>query len=73
MLNRLGWALTLMVFADLLENLFTFLAVTVARSAYPDLAPVLGAAMTVCSVLKIIGLLGVLVLCIFPKAWLLRA
>lgn len=65
-LNRLGWALPLMVFADVGENLFTWLAITLTHSGYFLLAVLAGALMTLLALLKWVGLLGVVGLICWP-------
>lgn len=66
-LNRLGWALPLMVLSDVGENLCTWLTITLTGSGYVGLATLAGVAMTLLSMLKWAGLAGVLVLCGWPR------
>lgn len=61
-LNLLGWALPLAVFADLAEDLLSWIALTAWHLDRPYLAGTAGLFMTVCAVLKIVGLAGTLVL-----------
>lgn len=61
-LNAFGWSLTLMVFADLFENAFTWLALTCVINDLVVLAYLLGIAMSICALAKFIGMLGVGVL-----------
>lgn len=65
-LNRLGWALPLMVFSDVGENLCTWLTITLTHSGYFLLAVLTGALMSLLALLKWIGLLGVVVLTVWP-------
>lgn len=65
-LNRLGWALPLMVFADVGENLFTWLTITLTHSEYFVVAALTGALMSLLAVLKWVGLAGVVWLVCWP-------
>ena len=62
LLNRLGWALPLMVFADVGENLFTWVAITLGHAELWALAGVARLGMAACATAKFVGLAGVLVL-----------
>ena len=59
-LNRLGWALPLAVFADLGENLFTWLTLTLGETELWLLAGLTRPAMAACALLKFAGLAGAL-------------
>jgi uncharacterized protein (DUF2235 family) len=61
-LNRLGWALPLMVFADVGENLFSWLTITLGHNELWALAAFGRVGMALCAAAKLVGLLGVLVL-----------
>lgn len=65
-LNRLGWALPLMVFADVGENLLTWLTITLTHSDYFFLATVIGSLMSLLALLKWVGLAGVFWLILWP-------
>jgi uncharacterized protein (DUF2235 family) len=65
-LNRLGWALPLMVFSDLAENLCTWLTITLSASEYFLLASGTGLLMSLLSLLKWAGLAGVCWLSVWP-------
>lgn len=65
-LNRLGWALPLMVFADVGENACTWLAITLTHSEYFAIAVITGALMSGLALLKWIGLAGVNWLTLWP-------
>jgi hypothetical protein len=61
-LNILGWALPVAVFADLGENLFTWVTITLGHNELWTLAWISALGMAVGSIVKIVGLAGVLVL-----------
>ncbi|MGM9427941.1 T6SS phospholipase effector Tle1-like catalytic domain-containing protein [Hydrogenophaga sp. MI9] len=65
-LNRLGWALPLMVFADVGEDLFTWLTISLTHSEYFFIAAFTGALMALLALLKWIGLVGVIWLTLWP-------
>ncbi len=66
-LKRLGWALPLMVFGDVAENIATWLTVTLVYNELFALAFVSATLMTLCATSKWIGLAGTLVLCLLPR------
>ena len=61
-LKVLGWALPVAVFADLGENLFTWVAITLAHNELWVLAWLSALGMALGSVIKLVGLAGVLAL-----------
>lgn len=65
-LARLGWALPLLVFSDLGENLATWLTITLAHGEYYFFAVIAGAMMALLALLKWIGLVGVFWLIFWP-------
>ena len=65
-LNRLGWALPLLVFSDVAEDLFTWLTITLTDSGYFLAAALAGALMSLLALLKWIGLVGVVWLIFWP-------
>jgi hypothetical protein len=65
-LNLLGWALPVAVFADVLEDLATWLALTAWHLERPYLAMFAGLCMTLLTVAKIVGLVGSLTLALGP-------
>jgi uncharacterized protein (DUF2235 family) len=65
-LNRLGWALPLMVFSDVGENLFTWLTITLTHSEYFFVAAITGVLMSLLALLKWVGLVGVVWLVLWP-------
>lgn len=65
-LNRLGWALPLMVYADLGENLGTWLTITLTHSGYFFAAVITGVLMALLALLKWLGLAGVVWLILWP-------
>jgi hypothetical protein len=68
MLNRLGWALPLMVFADVGEDVFSWLTISLGHSELWALAAFGRVGMALCAAAKLVGLLGVLVLVIGRRA-----
>ncbi len=58
----LGWALPVAVFADVLENVATWLTLTAWHMDRPLLAGLAGACMTLFSVAKFVGLAGTVAL-----------
>ena len=65
-LNRLGWALPLMVFADVGEDLATWLTISLTHSEYFFIAAFTGVLMALLALLKWIGLAGVVWLIFWP-------
>lgn len=65
-LNMLGWALPVAVFSDLLEDLATWLVIHCATSEFSGWASVWGCCMSIFSLGKYAGLLGVLLLIGLP-------
>jgi uncharacterized protein (DUF2235 family) len=61
-LNRLGWSLTALVFADVGENILTWFAITLGLNQVVTLATLLHLAAAVCSVVKFVGLAGTVAL-----------
>jgi uncharacterized protein (DUF2235 family) len=61
-LNMLGWALVLMVVADVVENGLTLVAFGLYDSAYCGIAKAVGIAMSVASLCKFVGFAGVIAL-----------
>jgi uncharacterized protein (DUF2235 family) len=61
-LKVLGWAPPVLVFADLGENLFTWVSITLAHNELWILAWLSALGMALSSVIKIVGLAGVLAL-----------
>jgi uncharacterized protein (DUF2235 family) len=68
-LNRLGWALPLLVIADLGENAVSWLAITLGHHEQWLLSWFARAAMAAASVVKFVGLAGVLAL-VIGQRWL---
>jgi len=67
-LKVLGWALPVMVFADVAENLFTWLTLTLGHNTLWLLAGFTRLGMALASLVKIAGLVGVLVLIVGWRA-----
>lgn len=65
--NTLGWALPLMVSADLAEDFCTWLAISLSSIGWERSAILAGAFMTLFSILKFLGLAGVLALLFWPS------
>lgn len=61
-LNRLGWALPVMVAADVLENLLTITAISLHLYSESAVTVIFGTAMSVASLGKWLGLAGVVAL-----------
>jgi hypothetical protein len=64
LLNRLGWALPLTVFADLGEDVFSWATITLGHNELWALAALGRVGMALCAAAKLIGFIGVLVLLI---------
>lgn len=63
----LGWALPLTVFADLAENVMTWATLTLSLNDVPVLALGTAVAMTLLSLAKWVGLIGVVLFCALPS------
>jgi hypothetical protein len=66
-LNILGWAVPLLVFSDLLENLATLLVLWALSQGNMAWAGIAGLAMSALSLAKLSGLVGVIVLSLAPR------
>lgn len=66
LLNLLGWALPLAVFSDVLEDVATWLTIYCATTDHMGWAFLWGCWMSIFSISKFAGLLGVLLLIVFP-------
>jgi uncharacterized protein (DUF2235 family) len=67
-LNRLGWALPLAIFPDVLENLLLWLAWALAAQDLPRLGWIAHGLTGVMALLKFVGLAGVMVLVVWGTA-----
>jgi len=67
-LNVLGWALPVLVIADVLENIFTWFTFTFAHNEWWPFAAVCRAGMALAAVAKYVGLAGVLALIVGWRA-----
>ncbi|MDO8456026.1 MAG: DUF2235 domain-containing protein [Burkholderiaceae bacterium] len=61
-LNRLGWALPVAVFADVLENVSTWIVIECISANWPLRAKLVACLMSLFASAKFVGLLGVLLL-----------
>lgn len=65
-LNRLGWALPVAVFSDVLENLSTLLVISCYALGWEIVGAMFAVPMSLFAISKIIGIVGVFVLILMP-------
>ena len=67
-LARLGWALPIAVFADIGENVATWVTITLLSNELIALAFIAALAMSILSLIKFAGLIGTVMLCVLPTS-----
>ena len=67
-LARLGWALPIAVFADIGENVATWVTITLLSNELIALAFMAALAMSILSLIKFAGLIGTVMLCVLPTS-----